>query len=145
MRYPGLFAACLLLFSGCTLDGHKTASEPPRSAARPEWPIPSLPLPPPSQPPPPPTFEVTQNFDAMPPDELSAAADGMCQDAADYVAWKYSKADNIYRLTYLTKTLTLAEARMQRDRWHGRYRHDDVTHVRAAMTALRWFLLHKRD
>lgn len=69
-----------------------------------------------------------------------AAANKARTDATGYVAWKASKPENIATLTTLTRSLNSAVAKL-----HDHPKPADVLAARAAVDALRSFLIHKDD
>jgi hypothetical protein len=112
--------AAVLILSGCA------ATQPPPVSAPVDPPAPST-------------------IATLTPPEIAAAADQARRDAAGYVAWSFSRPENIDRLTTLTTGLDAAIARMKAGRVRGRYRPADVVAARAALRELRAFLVNKGD
>lgn len=141
MRHQrGPMFALVLLLASCT----SVAEVLPTPPVPPEPVVEVVPVPPK---PPEPVKQTPPDaiLDNLPPKALEAAAEVAKMDATNYVAWKFSKPENILRLTELTKILNETMVRLQDGEVKGRYRPEDVRAARKALRNLRAFLIAKGD
>jgi hypothetical protein len=130
----------VLLLASCTTvaEDLPTPPVPPEPVAE-VLPVPPKPPAPVAAPAPDPVLGT------LSPKELEEAAEAAKIDATNYVAWKFSKPENILRLTALTKALNDAMSTLQSSEVKGRYRPEDVKAARRALRNLRAFLIAKGD
>jgi hypothetical protein len=141
MRYALAFGVLFVALASCKPDPSPESSfplaaveiPPAKPAALPVPPVPSI------------AADPGVAIAAMPPKRLMSAAEQAQTDATGYVAWQHSRAENIDRLTELSRVLGEAVATLQAHEAGGWYRQQDVDAARAALLEMRVFLTNKGD